>query len=76
MLWDSLKAGKTNLSGNNIKFKYFDPAHFGQDFLYFLGKVTQRNAIKSTSKSSIYLLYIFAFRDSIQSYESIAINSI
>ena len=48
----------------------------GQDFLCFLGNITQREAIKSTSKSSLYLLYIFAFRDSNQSYESIAINSI
>ena len=36
----------------------------------------QNIAKKTTSKSSLYLLYIFAFRDSIQSYESIAINCI
>ena len=55
---------------------HINPAQFGQDYLCFLGNSAQRKAKESTSKSSLYLLYIFAFRDSIMSYESIAINCI
>ena len=40
--------------------------NFGQDFLYLVGNKTQSKAIKTTSKSSLYLLYIFAFRDSFE----------